>query len=68
MQQRGSRGYVEETSERSTSPCSRSAVHHPRLVAGELEVDVELDAANAARGEVREALLERERRARAASP
>ena len=29
---------------RSTSPCSRSAVDDARLVAGQLEVDVELDA------------------------
>ena len=51
--------YWLEMSVRSTRSCSRSASHHPLLVAGELEVDVELDVGERVRLEVREALVER---------
>ena len=43
---------------------ARAGVDDPLLVAGQLEVDVELDAGERAAGEVREALLERRRRPR----
>ena len=48
-QRPGSRGYWLEISARSSRPCSRSASSTSQLVAGELEVDVELDAVEGAR-------------------
>ena len=53
--------YIDETSVRSTRSRSRSAPHHARLVAGQLEVDVERDAGERRRREVLEAGLERRR-------
>ncbi len=51
------------TSERSTRPASRSASHHALAVAGDLHVDVEFDAGELLARQVREPLLERQRRA-----
>ena len=56
------RMYSVETSVRSTQAVLAQRLDHALLVAGQLEVDVELDAANASRGEVLEALLERRAR------
>ena len=52
------------TSVRSTSPMFAQRRERPHLVAGELQVDVELDAREARLREVLERLLERECRAR----
>ena len=58
--------YSVETSVRSTQPVLAQRVDDALLVAGELEVDVELDAGEARAGEVVEALLERRARRRGA--
>ena len=49
-------GYIVEISARWTRSWWRSASTHPVLVAGELEVDVELDVGEGVGGEVGEAL------------